>query len=220
MSAGKTTKEILQEIKRNEERVPLYNPKALEIIKDKFDKWRATAVREQDRKNWEVTPYTILGSEIPRKLLYTPLEVSNLDYMLDLGFSGDEPFTRGIHPNMYRGRNFTIRPLPGAGSLEDTNRRYKFLIDQGATGLSVALDLPSVQMFDSDEPESRGNVAIVGVPVDCVEDWAVIFKDIPIDKVSISIVTHYPRNTAITLLTSTRRTSIWLCNSARYRRYS
>lgn len=197
MSKAKTTKELLQDVKKKETRVPLYNPKALEDIQEKFEKWKATSVREQDRKEWEVTPYTILGSEISRKLIYTPLDVSNLDYMHDLGFSGNEPFTRGIHANMYRGRTFTIRPLPGAGSPEETNQRYKFLINQGATGLNVALDLPTVQMFDSDEPESRGNVAVVGVPVDCVQDWEVIFKDIPIDKVSVSIVTHYPRNTAI-----------------------
>jgi methylmalonyl-CoA mutase N-terminal domain/subunit len=197
MSNQRTTKDILQEAAKNEARIPLYNPKALEAIREEFEKWKATSVREQERKNWAVTPFAIMGDEIPRKLLYTPLEVADLDYVHDLGFSGDEPYTRGIHANMYRGRNFTIRPLPGAGSPEEMNSRYKFLISQGATGLSVALDLPSVQMFDSDEPESRGNVAVVGVPVDCVQDWEVIFKDIPIDKVSVSIVTHYPRNTAI-----------------------
>ena len=193
----KTTKEILKERIGEEERLPLYNPEALKAIEKEFESWKNTKLREKDRKEWEVTPHTILGSGIPRKLLYTPLDVADLDYIKDLGYSGEEPFTRGIHPNMYRGRAFTIRPLPGAGSPEEMNHRFKFLVEQGATGINVALDLPTVQMFDSDEPESRGNVAVVGVPADCVEDWEVIFKDIPIDKISVSIITHYPRNTAI-----------------------
>ena len=193
----KTTKEILKERLGEEERLSLYNPEALKVIEKEFERWRNTKVREKDRKEWEITPRTILGSEIPRKLIYSPLDVASLDYMKDLGFSGEEPFTRGIHPNMYRGRSFTIRPLPGAGSPEEMNQRFKFLVEQGATGINVALDLPTVQMFDSDEPESKGNVAVVGVPVDCVEDWEVIFKDIPIDKISVSVITHYPRNTAI-----------------------
>ena len=175
----------------------MYNPEALKAIEREFGKWKDTVVPEKDRKEWEVTPLTILGSDIPRKLLYSPLDVADLDYMRDLGFSGGEPFTRGVHPNMYRGRTFTIRPLPGAGSPEEMNRRFKFLVQQGATGINVALDLPTVQMFDSDEPESKGHVGVVGVPIDCVEDFEVIFKDIPIDKISVSIITHYPRNTAI-----------------------
>jgi methylmalonyl-CoA mutase N-terminal domain/subunit len=199
MSEEKTTKEILREKLSQTERVPLYNPQALEKMESEFNRWKNSVVREKDRENWEVTPHTILGSEIPRKLIYTPLDVADLDYTEDLGNSGEEPFTRGIHANMYRGRSFTMRPLPGAGTPEEMNQRWKFLIDQGATGINVALDLPTVQMFDSDEPEAMGNVAVVGVPCCCVDDWDVAFKDIPIDKISVSIITHYPRNTAILL---------------------
>jgi len=199
MGQEKTTKEILEERLGGEERLPLYNPEALKAIEKEFENWKDTKVREKDRRDWEVTPRTVLGSEIPRKLTYTPLDVADLDYMKDLGFSGEEPFTRGIHANMYRGRTFTMRPLPGAGTPEEMNQRWKFLIEQGATGINVALDLPSVQMFDSDEPEARGHVAVVGVPACCVEDWEVAYKDIPIDKISSSIITHYPRNTAMLL---------------------
>jgi methylmalonyl-CoA mutase N-terminal domain/subunit len=199
MAEIKTTKQILEEELKGEERLPLYNPEALKVIEREFEKWKNTKVREKDRENWEVTPHTILSSDIPRKLTYTPLDVADLDYMKDLGFSGEEPFTRGIHANMYRGRTFTMRPLPGAGTPEEMNQRWKFLIDQGATGINVALDLATVQMFDSDEPEARGHVAVVGVPCCCVEDFEVAFKDIPIDKISVSIITHYPRNTAILL---------------------
>jgi methylmalonyl-CoA mutase N-terminal domain/subunit len=98
---------------------------------------------------------------------------------------------------MYRGRTWTERQLSSAGSPEYINKRLKMLLEHGATGTNLALDLATVQMFDSDEPEAKGQVGTVGVPIDCVEDMEVIYKDIPIDKVSSSIVTHYPRNTAI-----------------------
>ncbi|MFH1169663.1 MAG: methylmalonyl-CoA mutase family protein, partial [Chloroflexota bacterium] len=191
MSDEKTTKDILKEKTAQEKHTPLYNQAVLKQIASDFDRWKNSAVREKDRENWEVTPHTILGSEIPRQLLYTPLNNAGLDYAKDLGFSGQEPYTRGVHANMYRGRNFTMRQLFGAGSPEQCNQRMKMLLEHGATGANWALDLATVQMFDSDEPESKGQVATVGVPIDCVEDVEVICKDIPIDKVSASIVTHY-----------------------------
>ena len=197
MKSDKTTREILKEKSVPGERVPLYNQQALEKIKQEFDQWRTTVVPRQDNENWTVTPKTIIGSEIPRELLYTPLNYPDFDYLADSGFSGEVPFTRGIHPNMYRGRTFTMRQLSGAGSPGYINKRIKMLLDHGATGVNLALDLATVQMFDSDEPESKGQVGTVGVPVDCVEDMEIIFRDIPIDKISASIVTHYPRNTAI-----------------------
>ena len=199
MIKEKTTKQILEESSKKKKRTPLYNPEAIKDIKNGFDKWKKGMVRPQDNANWTMTPYTIMGSEIDKSMIYTPLDVEDIDYIEDIGFSGDEPYTRGVHTNMYRGKSFTMRPLPGAGSPAEMNKRYKFLIDQGATGLAVALDLATVQMFDSDEPESNGQVGVVGVPIDCVEDMEVIFKDIPIDKISVSIVTHFPRNTAILL---------------------
>ena len=198
MGDEKTTKEILEERLVKGERTTLYNPEALKKMREDFEQWKNAVVREQDRENWEVTPHTILGSDIPRELLYTPLNNAEFSYKGDLGFSGGEPFTRGVHPNMYRGRTFTIRQLSGAGSPEYINKRMKMLLEHGATGSNWALDLATVQMFDSDEPEAKGQVATVGVPIDCVEDMEVICRDIPIDKVSASIVTHYPRNTAIT----------------------
>ncbi|MFC2017044.1 methylmalonyl-CoA mutase family protein [Chloroflexota bacterium] len=197
MSSEKTTKEILKEEMAGKEHIPLYNPEALKKVKDELDRWKNTVVREQDRKNWEVTPHTILGSELPREMLYTPLNNPEFDYMEDIGFSGEEPFTRGLHANMYRGKTWTERQLSSAGSPEYINKRLKMLLEHGATGTNLALDLATVQMFDSDEPEARGQVGTVGVPIDCVEDMEVIYKDIPIDKVSSSIVTHYPGNTAI-----------------------
>ncbi|MFC2040451.1 methylmalonyl-CoA mutase family protein [Chloroflexota bacterium] len=197
MPGDKTTKQILAEVKAGQKRVPLYNQEAIEQIQADYDRWKGSVVREKDRENWSVTPHTILGSDIPRELIYSPINNKDLDYKADLGFSGEAPFTRGVHPNMYRGRVFTLRQLFGAGSPEQCNQRMKMLLEHGATGANWALDLSTVQMFDSDEPESKGQVAVVGVPIDCVEDMEVVTKDVPIDKVSASIVTHYPRNTAI-----------------------
>lgn len=197
MKQEKTTKEILEKEMSPGEHIPLYNPEALKKIQEEFDRWKNTVVREQDRKDWDVTPHTIIGSNLPRELLYTPLANPEFDYMKDIGFSGEEPFARGIHANMYRGRTWTGRQLSSAGSPEYINKRLKMLLKHGATGTNLALDLATVQMFDSDEPEARGQVGTVGVPIDCVEDMEVIYKDVPIDKVSSSIVTHYPRNTVI-----------------------
>ncbi len=199
MRDNKTTKEILKGKTLKKDNIPLYNPEALKKIQTEFGRWKNTVVREKDRENWVVTPHTIIGSDIPRELIYTPLNNPDLNYLNDIGFSGEEPYTRGLHPNMYRGRTWTERQLSSAGSPEYINKRMRMLLEHGATGTNLALDLATVQMYDSDEPEAMGQVATVGVPVDCVEDMEVIYKDIPIDKISSSIVTHYPRNTAIIL---------------------
>lgn len=193
----KNTKEILQMQLSNKKRVPLYNPETLTALRQQFEQWMNSTVRETDRENWIKTPRTVLGSDIPREMLYTPLSNANLDYQEDLGNSGQEPFTRGIHANMYRGREFTMRQLTGFGSPEDTNNRIKFMLDHGATGLNVLFDIPTIQMYDSDDPLSAGQVGMSGVCVDSVEDMDLIFRDIPLDEVTISIVTHYPSNTAI-----------------------
>jgi len=193
----KTTKEILTEKIVTRERTPLYNPAALEIIRRQFDGWMQSTVREKDRQDWLKTPQTILGSNIPREMLYTPLSCPDFDYLEDLGNSGEAPVTRGIHANMYRGREFTMRQLTGFGSPEDTNKRMKFMLDHGATGLNIVFDIPTIQMYDSDDPLSQGQVGLSGVCIDSVEDMELLFKDIRLDEVTISIVTHYPSNTAI-----------------------
>jgi len=194
---GKTTKEILAEKTAAEERTPLYDPAALASIRKRFDEWMLSTVREADRREWLKTPRTVLGSDIPREMLYTPLSHPDFDYQEDLGNSGQAPFTRGIHANMYRGREFTMRQLTGFGSPEDTNHRMKFMLDHGATGLNVLFDIPTIQMYDSDDPLSRGQVGMSGVCVDSVDDMELLFKDIRLDEITVSIVTHYPSNTAI-----------------------
>jgi methylmalonyl-CoA mutase N-terminal domain/subunit len=199
MDDQKTTKQILEERLRDLGHISLYNPKALKEISEAFEKWRNTAVleTENDKKNLYVTPHTMLGTEIPRNLLYTPLDVANLDYKRDIGLSGVDPFTRGIHANMFRSRKPTVRQICGFGGPDDTNKGIRFLLEHGATGVNIVFDFPTIQEYDSDDPMSRGQVGMGGVAIDSVGDMETLFKDIPIDKISVSIVSHYPTNTAI-----------------------
>ena len=193
----KTTKEFLEDAMRGQKRTPLYDPGALAEMRQSFAKWQKECVQPQDRKSWQTTPKMVLGSQTPRDLLYTPLSNPDLDYTAELGYSGQEPFTRGIHANMYRGRAFTTRQLAGFGGPEDTNQRIKFLLDHGATGISIIFDLPTIQMYDSDDPIAAGQVGMSGVAIDSVEDMDLLFKDIALDKVTVSLVSHYPSNSAI-----------------------
>ena len=197
MGEQKTTRQILEEKLKDRGHTSLYNPEVLKEISKAFEKWRNTAIPEKDRTNLYTTPHTVLGSETPRKLLYTPLDVTDLDYREDMGSSGEGPYTRGIHANMYRGRRFTIRQLCGFGGPEDTNERIKFLLEHGATGVNIVFDLPTIQQYDSDDPMAVGQVGMGGVAIDSVEDMEILFKGVPIDKISVSIVSHYPTNTAI-----------------------
>jgi len=193
----KTTKQVLEAALKDQKRTPLYNPEALGALKQAFNNWQQQTVRPADRENWQTVPRMVLGSRTPRDQLYTPLSNPDFDYGTDLGNSGEQPFTRGVHANMYRGRSFTRRQLAGYGSPEDTNERIKFLLDHGATGISIIFDLPTIQMYDSDDPVSTGQVGMSGVAIDSVEDMDLLFKDIALDEVTVSLVSHYPSNSAI-----------------------
>lgn len=197
MDEKKTTKQIIEDLLNPHDRTPLYNPEALKEVGKEYEKWRKKTVPEEVKVDWNVTPHVVLGSDIQRGLCYTPLDLTTLDYGMDIGFAGEEPYTRGIHADMYRGRKFTIRQISGFSCPEDTNERIKFLLDQGATGVSIVFDVPTIQEYDSDDHMARGQVGMGGVAVDSVEDMLTLFKDIPIDKISVSLVTHYPTNTAI-----------------------
>jgi len=120
-------------------------------------------------------------------MLYTPGDISDLDYKKDLGDPGEYPFTRGIYPTMYTGRLWTMRQYAGYGTAEESNRRYKYLLEQGQTGLSVAFDLPTQMGYDSDHPLSEGEVGKTGVAIDTLKDMEILFDGIPLDKVSTSM---------------------------------
>ena len=125
--------------------------------------------------------------ESPVERLYTPAEIAELDYLEGLGFPGQYPFTRGVQPTMYRARLWTMRQYAGFGSAEETNARFRYLLEQGQTGLSVAFDLPTQMGFDADHPMARGEVGKVGVSIPSVEDMALLFDGIPLDRVSTSM---------------------------------
>jgi methylmalonyl-CoA mutase N-terminal domain/subunit len=138
-------------------------------------------------------------SGIPLPPLATPADRPRHDYLRDLGLPGAPPYTRGAHPTMYRSRLWTLRPLAGFGTPEDTNRRFRYLLAQGATGLSLTFDYPTLRGYDSDDPEARADAGKGGVAVDCLEDVERLFDGIPVDRVSVSLVTCNP-GMAIVLL--------------------
>jgi len=128
---------------------------------------------------------TISHREVNR--IYDPGDIPDFNYLEDAGFPGEYPYLRGIQPTMYRGRIWTMRQYAGFGSAQDTNKRFKFLLDQGQTGLSVAFDLPTQMGYDSDNVLAKGEVGKVGVSIDSIEDMKVLFYDIPLEKVSTSM---------------------------------
>ncbi|HYW68243.1 MAG TPA: methylmalonyl-CoA mutase family protein [bacterium] len=133
---------------------------------------------------------SVSGEEVD--LLYTPEDVADLDYDRDLGYPGEFPYTRGVRSNMYRGRLWTMRQFSGFGSPEDSNRRNKFLLDHGQTGLSVAFDLPTIMGYDSDHERSEGEVGVCGVAIDSLRDMETLFDGIPLDRVSTSMTINAP----------------------------
>ncbi len=173
------------------------NPKAIKEIQEALGSWKNTVLSEAEGMNWHAIPHSVLGSETARGLFYTPVDVAALAYRKDMGLPGEEPYLRGIHANMYRGREFTMRQLCGFGSPESTNERIRFLLAHGATGVNIVFDLPTIQEYDSDDPMARGQVGMGGVAIDSVEDMERLFGSVPIDEISVSLVTHYPTNTAI-----------------------
>jgi methylmalonyl-CoA mutase N-terminal domain/subunit len=128
----------------------------------------------------------ITVSNLEIKRLYTPEDMKDLDYERDLGSPGEYPFTRGIYPTMYRGRLWTMRQFAGFGGPEETNRRFKYLLEHGQTGLSTAFDMPTLMGLDSDHPLADGEVGVEGVAVDTLRDFEILFDGIPLDKVSTS----------------------------------
>ncbi|MDY6836490.1 MAG: methylmalonyl-CoA mutase family protein [Thermodesulfobacteriota bacterium] len=131
-------------------------------------------------------------SGIPLERVYTPLSERESDYLEDLGFPGRYPYTRGVQPTMYRGRLWTMRQYAGFASAEESNKRYKFLLEQGQTGLSVAFDLPTQIGYDSDHPLAQGEVGKVGVAIDSLMDMEALFDGIPLDRVSTSMTINAP----------------------------
>ncbi len=144
--------------------------------------------REGDKRNVDF----ISQSSAEVDPLYRPEDIAGFDYANQLGYPGDYPYTRGVHPTMYRGRLWTMRQFSGFGTAEDTNQRYKFLLERGQTGLSVAFDFPTLMGYDSDSPESLGEVGKCGVAISSLQDMETLFDGIPMDQVSTSMTINGP----------------------------
>jgi methylmalonyl-CoA mutase N-terminal domain/subunit len=164
---------------------------SLERMEKLFEEWNKK-VEQELRKRPEMKPEFINTSGIPLKTLYTPLDTEDVDYVEEIGFPGEYPYTRGVQPTMYRGRFWTMRQYAGFATAEESNRRYKFLLDQGQTGLSVAFDLPTQIGYDSDHEMAIGEVGKVGVAIDSLRDMETLFDGIPLGKVSTSMTINAP----------------------------
>jgi methylmalonyl-CoA mutase N-terminal domain/subunit len=154
--------------------------------------WEKSCLQPSLKPNPERLPRFSTVSDMEIKNLYTPEDVSQLDYLTDLGFPGQYPFTRGVQASMHRGRLWTMRMFSGFGSAEDTNQRYKYLLSQGQTGLSVAFHYPTLMGYDSDNPRSRGEVGQCGVAIDSLRDMEILFDGIPLDQVTTSMTINPP----------------------------
>lgn len=163
----------------------------------KKDEWEKTILAKTLSRFGERKEMFINGSNINIKRVYTPSDLSAMNYCEDNGFPGEYPYTRGVQPTMYRGRLWTMRQYSGFATAEESNKRYKYLLDQGQTGISIAFDLPTQIGYDSDDPISCGEVGKVGVAIDSLEDMETLFDGIPLDKVSTSMTIN---STAATLL--------------------
>ncbi|MBW2138155.1 MAG: methylmalonyl-CoA mutase [Deltaproteobacteria bacterium] len=161
-------------------------------LRDTMLEWESTVLKKALSRSPEREEDFQTESGIPVKRLYTPLDLEETHYENDLGFPGQYPFTRGVYPTMYRGRLWTMRNYAGFGTAEDTNKRFRYLLEQGMVGLSMAFDLPTQLGYDSDDPLAEGSVGRVGVAVDSLADMEVIFDGIPLDKVSTSMTINAP----------------------------
>jgi methylmalonyl-CoA mutase, N-terminal domain len=159
---------------------------------DSFDRERERWLRESYQSSPEREgPFVTVSSE-PVGPLYGPDDIEGTSYDEDLGFPGEYPYTRGIRPNMYRGRHWTMRQFSGFGTARETNARYKFLLERGQTGLSVAFDMPTIMGRDSDDPMAQGEVGRCGVAIDSVLDMQALFDGIPLEKITTSMTTNAP----------------------------
>jgi len=167
-------------------------------IREEHERWEKTTLGKTLAKSPERAISFKTTSDIEIKRLYTPLDIADADDGEHLGFPGEYPFTRGVQSTMYRGRFWTMRQYAGFATAEETNKRYKYLLDHGQTGLSVAFDLPTQIGYDSDHPLAEGEVGKSGVAIDTLKDMEILFDGIPLDKVSTSMTIN---STAAILLT-------------------
>jgi methylmalonyl-CoA mutase N-terminal domain/subunit len=170
----------------------MYDKAKLKELAQQLGQWEETALQQALARHPERHSAFVTASSEPIERLYTPLDVADLDYQDDLGFPGAYPFTRGVHATMHRGRLWTMRMFAGFGSAEETNARFKYLLENGQTGLSVAFDLPTLYGYDTNAPEALGEFGKCGVAVSSLQDMEILFDGIPLDEVTTSMTINSP----------------------------
>ncbi len=177
----------------------MFDQEKLKKVQTSKEKWETGKLQGVLAKRPERKEEFKSGSGEKVERVYTPLDVANMEYEKDLGFPGEFPYTRGVQPTMYRGKLWTMRQYAGFSTAEESNKRYKYLLEQGTTGLSVAFDLPTQIGYDSDHSLSEGEVGKVGVAIDSLADMEILFNEIPLDKVSTSMTINAPASVLLAM---------------------
>src|SRR5437867_965784 len=177
----------------------MVDPQKSEELRQARRQWEATTLRESLEQQPERTPRFSTLSDLEIARVYAPDDLPALDPARDLGLPGEYPFTRGIHPTMYRRRLWTMRQFAGFGSPEDSNRRFHYLLEHGQTGLSVAFDMPTLMGYDSDHARAQGEVGREGVAVDTLEDMEILFRGLPLDRITTSMTINAPANVLLAM---------------------
>jgi len=176
----------------------MFDRRKLEEIRKLKEKWERETVAKSFEKLPEKGEFAT-SSDILVNRVYTPVDIAEHDYLQDLGFPGEYPFTRGVYPTMYRARLWTMRQYAGFGTAEQTNKRFKYLLEQGQKGLSVAFDFPTQVGYDCDHPMARGEVGKAGVSASTLRDMETVFDGIPLDKITTSMTINAPTNVLLAM---------------------
>lgn len=177
----------------------MFEKTKIDEVKESVQKWEEGKVAKSIARFPERKEKFEFTSGIETKRLYTPADIDEFDYQNDLGLPGEYPFTRGVQDTMYRGKFWTMRMYAGFSTAEESNKRYKYLIENGSSGLSVAFDLPTQMGYDSSDEISQGEVGKVGVAIDSLKDMEILFDGIPLDKVSTSMTINAPASVLLAM---------------------
>src|SRR5690349_15333405 len=169
-----------------------FDAKHLNAFRNAQQQWEQTTLKQAQARIPERQKNFTTQSGVVVDGLYTPLDISELDSLKDLGYPGQYPFTRGVHASGYRGKLWTMRMFAGFGSAEETNARFKYLLEHGQSGLSTAFDMPTLYGYDTDDPDALGEYGTCGVAVSSLADMELLFADIPVDEISVSMTITSP----------------------------
>ena len=168
------------------------DPNDVARIQQEFERWQDDTLKRTLDRFPERQPEFVTASSAPVERLYTPADIADTDYLRDIGFPGEYPYTRGVHATLHRGKLWTMRMFAGFGSAEETNARFRYLLQQGQTGLSVAFDMPTLYGYDTDAPEALGEFGKCGVAVSSLADMEALFDQIPMGEVTTSLTINSP----------------------------